>query len=167
MKWRELQKYFEDNEYYISATNYRRNGRLYGEIFIGRLLSKTRETYKIQGRSVSFDSLIVSYDSDIFQGNSLEGFRYYNTDGRERISGIVYAEDKVAILNWDKYKAVMKRVGTYQVKVYDENEKLVWTSPLCDAYSGRIHWEDWSGIDQNSEQVPDGRYKMVVEVKDF
>ncbi|NQT30540.1 MAG: Ig-like domain repeat protein, partial [Candidatus Saganbacteria bacterium] len=70
-------------------------------------------------------------------------------------------------INWDEYKDLPKKVGTYQLKVYDESDNLIWESSIGEAYSARDHHEDWEGIDDAGNQVADGRYKMMVEVLDF
>ena len=64
-------------------------------------------------------------------------------------------------IDWDKYVGSMKKVGTYQVKVYDADDQLVWSSPVEEALSAKDIYVDWPGVETN------GNYKLVVEVKDF
>ncbi|MFA4844227.1 MAG: FlgD immunoglobulin-like domain containing protein [Candidatus Margulisiibacteriota bacterium] len=70
-------------------------------------------------------------------------------------------------IDWSKYLSLMKKVGTYRVKVYNEAGTLVWTSPAKEAYSAKNEWLDWGGSDEAGVKVPDGKYRMVAEIKDF
>ncbi|NQU16974.1 MAG: hypothetical protein HQ564_02815 [Candidatus Saganbacteria bacterium] len=69
---------------------------------------------------------------------------------------------------WISVKAVNQDVGTYTVRIYDSEGSLIRTLVNSqNIKSSVITGVKWDGRDSSLAFVADGRYRIVVEVKDF
>jgi Tol biopolymer transport system component/subtilisin family serine protease/flagellar hook assembly protein FlgD len=132
------------------------------------------------------DNLLVLESPDqVIQDNPYPQYFSPNNDGTFEVTevffrvklGVTPAEpelpERIAIFglpgDFKWLEGVVKTVGSYTVRVYDETKTNLIRTVVTDAplYSNTVLSETWDGKDDSNQYVSDGTYQIEIDARDF